>query len=244
MKSYLPETVSYNFKQLTARWGITEDDLEHYLLMGVIEKCTIEPLITSVTAKEKKRTLKLQTVLNSYAVDQIDEQLDNTEISKKERANLIDIRETDYVFKYWLQYKEWEIDKIIILIPHEEVERLDKIFNVSINIIPGLDSNHGNNIEISVGAVPPQTPEEYVKYLKSVGEPDAVIVVRLKNKYEKLNGYDCMKLVNPSKVESWTQSKGKQGRPRQWFYELRKKGLNILKDREIMTSSESQDSVS
>jgi hypothetical protein len=73
------------------------------------------------------------------------------------------------------------------------------------------------------GATVSETPEEYVKYMRKKDEPDDLIAVHLKNKFPDLSAHECMKLIDPRRVELWEQLSIKQGRPKQWFYYLIKK---------------------
>jgi hypothetical protein len=76
-----------------------------------------------------------------------------------------------------------------------------------------------------------QTPEKYISVLREHGEPDSVIAVRLKDKFPGIQLAAFMKLIDPKRVMAWEQSQARQGRPKQWFTDLRKKGKRILEDR-------------
>ncbi len=89
-----------------------------------------------------------------------------------------------------------------------------------------------------------ETPEQFIFRLRLSGEQNEVIAVHLHNKFSSLNGYTKMKLINPEKVNHWEQQRVKIGRIRQMFYDLKKKGLTILEEREKMTSSEMSDETS
>lgn len=124
-----------------------------------------------------------------------------------------------------------------IIISSEEVVRFECIYLNNKTSTPAIDDYLVGSIEKTEDAATTETPEEYVKYLRSQSKDDAEIAVLLIDKYKKLNGYDCMKIIDPKRVEDWENSNAQQGRPRQWFYELKKQGLLILENRNKMTSS-------
>lgn len=75
------------------------------------------------------------------------------------------------------------------------------------------------------------TPIDDVRKWRNDGISDEEIAVLLDKQYPSMNAYSKMKLIDQARVERWEQGEAKQGRPRQWFYELRQKG------RKKMTSS-------
>lgn len=129
MKLILPDQDYYTFKQLSDRWNVSEDILENYLITDKIKKCEIVPNAALVPLKERKRISRLMTVLNAYAYDKVYEEMKNEYVSKSERANMIEVIEQDFVFKYWVGYKEYELDKIILVIPQDEVNRFESEYS-------------------------------------------------------------------------------------------------------------------
>ncbi len=73
-----------------------------------------------------------------------------------------------------------------------------------------------------------QTPESYVAELRSNREKVEIIAVRLAEKFPGMTGYEYMKVLDPRRVQDWEQSEGQQGRPKQWYYYLKKQGERIL----------------
>lgn len=73
-------------------------------------------------------------------------------------------------------------------------------------------------------------PMDFVNSLK--GRPIEEIAYLLNNEHPEMNAYEKMKLIDPTRVVRWEQSEAKQGRPKQWFYDL------LMKYSKKMTSSE------
>lgn len=123
-----------------------------------------------------------------------------------------------------------------IIISSEEVASFENIHFSSQNSILTSDDNLGGNKINTEDEAFPETPEEYVKFLRGQNKKDAEIAVLLKTKYKELNGHACMKIIDPRRVQDWENSNAHQGRPKQWFFELKKKGLLNLKDHDMTTS--------
>jgi len=85
-----------------------------------------------------------------------------------------------------------------------------------------------------------KTVEELIEYYRGNEEPAAVIAFYIKKVFPKESLYDLMKKLDPKRVIDWENSSAKQGRPKQWFYDLCIKGEKILAAREKMTSSETK----
>ena len=124
-----------------------------------------------------------------------------------------------------------------INISYEEVERYENKYFNSQNSVLTLDGHLEGNTKITENAAFQETPEEYVKYLRSQNKKDPEIAVLLKNKYNNLNGHKCMEIIDPKRVQDWEKSDAQQGRPKQWFYVLKKQGREILANQDKMTSS-------
>lgn len=83
-----------------------------------------------------------------------------------------------------------------------------------------------------------KTVEDLIEYYRGNEEPAAVIAFYIKKAFPEESLYDLMKKLDPRRVIDWENSSAKQGRPKQWFYDLCIKGEKILAAREKMTSSE------
>jgi|GEM_PF-6137199 len=76
-----------------------------------------------------------------------------------------------------------------------------------------------------------KTVEEQIEYYRGNEESAAVIAFYIKKAFPQTSQYDLMKKLDPKKVIEWENSSAKQGRPKQWFYDLCKRGEKILADR-------------
>lgn len=116
------------------------------------------------------------------------------------------------------RYSAGLTDKAIFIKP-SELENLSKSQNSSLDQTT-IETQKENQ----------SSPEEDVKLLREQNKPDAIIAYLLHEKYPDVNAFELMMAISPERVKQWDQSPSKQGRPKQWFYYLYKKGQKIIED--------------
>ena len=189
----------YNFKQLAEELRVSEDDIEHYFKTGQLKKFHPENLNSVAPLEERDRISRLLETLNQIVGEIIDEQLLNKQFKNKLDQMWIDYRESNTLFARWLHHYGWEIEKIRIVIPRDEVERFKNELNkeqVSYSdsaTLSQVESEKLHNIGIDslnidpAGQFPEGSDTELCALLKIKGLSPQEIARELKKRFPAIN---------------------------------------------------------
>lgn len=151
-----PEPNNFTFKELSLRWGVSEERIERYFMERRLKQLGYEKLIEKASTEERKRITSLADVLKQFARKQIAYLLDRGPLkpgiprqvlSKTRREALAKAKKSDQAFQSLVEAKGHNIDYIQLIIPRDEIIRFEKKYSSDINCtIPSLDSYSSNTV--------------------------------------------------------------------------------------------------
>lgn len=229
-----PDYVSISY--LSKILNISPVRIETDFKTNKINKFLIDNMNKEANKSSRNRIIRVIDRLNEYARNNINKgPYDIIARYNKCIVSLTNDRQTylnnninsDCIFELWLSEYNFNIKNFKLVIPADEAIKYDKYISSC-----QYESNNNINAVILSKDEYMQRAAKYIYDLRSKGENDTVVAALLSNNFPQLKGHDCMKLIDQERVSKWENSNAQQGRPKQWFYELRKKGSEILNERE------------
>ena len=119
------------FKELAARWKVSEDQIEGDLLNSRIHIFQINWLNVQAPIEEVDRNYRLLAFLNNFAKQEIGKLLQSNRLKSRRQKQLWEeYANSDRAFEAWLSFYGSDINKVRVVIPYEEVIRRDKALNI------------------------------------------------------------------------------------------------------------------
>ena len=236
--------MNYTFKEAAEKLNKTQRQIDGLIRDNRIKVYLVEVLGYQAAARSTKRIKRLKYWLDNYVIEHLDEDPTKLilqhgslkfELSKDQKEMLRNAPKG--AFNLLLDMCNISIEEIRLLIPSAEISRYSRRLK---RIEKKRAAAKADKIVADSGIsteADRKAAFDYIVELRSQGVDDAIIAVKLCKRFTGINAIDFYGLLYPEKLNGWNQSKAKQGRPRQWFYDLKKKGEKMIWKQE-MTPSE------
>lgn len=234
--------MNYTFAEAASKLNKSQNQIDQLIINDRIREYVIEVLNYEAKYQSTNRIKRLMNKLNEYVNKYIDE--DPTKIIQQFGTFKLSLSNdqvetlrnaADNSFEALLIMCNIDINKIRLLIPVKEISRYKKRLNrlaKKKNIEKEMKLKESNR---PFDEIKPEI-SAFVNSLRNQKTCDKIIAVKLAQLYPKVKAIELYGLMYPARLEAWSKSEAKVGRPKERFRYLKTKGLKMLAEQKMTTS--------
>ena len=235
--------MNYTFKEAAEKLNKTQSQIDSLIKDNIIKLYLVEVLGYPAAPQSTKRIKRLKYSLDNYVIEHLDE--DPTKLILQHGSFKLKLSENQKellrnapngAFNLLLDMCNISIEEIRLLIPSTELSRYNRRLK---RIAKKRAAAKADKIVADSCIITEDNRKSAFNYIveqRGQGVDDAIIAVKLCEQFTGINAFDFYGLLYPKELERWNQSVGHQGRPRQWFYDLKKKGEKMIWKQKMTTS--------